>query len=113
MLDPTGADLRLPSEWLSRIPFRSYFFPGLALFIVNGLCSLVAAVASMMETAGFQRYVIGQGLVLVVWILVQVLILQQAEFMHFATAGIGLTIVGLGLILIINPMNNGFSHGNS
>lgn len=112
MFDPTGTDLRLPPEWIFRLPFTDYFAPGLALFIINGVFSLVAAVSAMMESPGFQRYVIAQGVLLVGWIVVQVVIVQQAVFMHFAMVGIGLTIIGLGLILIINPMNNGYSHGS-
>ena len=37
MLDPTGAGIQLPTEWIESSIFGSYFIPGLYLFAMNGI----------------------------------------------------------------------------
>lgn len=107
MTDSSGAALGLPPEWISRLPFRNYFIPGVMLFLVNGIFSVLAAIATISRSRGYEKFVIVQGCLLIAWIFVQVIILHTTGFLHFATAGIGLTLLGLGFILIIDQMREG------
>lgn len=109
MIDPTGAELGLPVEWRSRLPFGDYFVPGMLLFVLNGVLSVTAAVATISQSRGHEKFVITQGIVLTLWILIQVVIVDATKFLHFATAGIGLTLLILGTILWINRLPNGVS----
>lgn len=112
MTDASGTALGLPSDWISVIPFRNYFVPGVILFLVNGIFSILAAVAAMTQSRGYEKFIMIQGALLMGWILVQVLMLRTTEILHLATAGIGLTMLGLGAILSINRIHNGFAnHG--
>lgn len=110
MTDPSGVQIGLPSNWILHIPFRDYFIPGVALFIVNGVFSIIAAVAVMSRSRGYEKFVIAQGALLTVWILVQVMMVRATEFLHFAMAGIGLTMLALGAIMIINRLRNGMGN---
>jgi energy-converting hydrogenase Eha subunit C len=114
MTDPTGADLGLPSDWIFMIPFRDYFVPGVILFVVNGIFSILSAIATMSHSRGYEKFIMAQGILLTGWILVQVLMLRTIEVLHFAMAGIGLTMLVLGVILTINRIHNGYTnHGQS
>jgi len=42
VLDPTGASLGLPTDWLAGSPFGSYLIPGIILFTVLGLYPVAA-----------------------------------------------------------------------
>lgn len=110
MMDPSGVELGLPADWIFTIPFRDYFVPGLILFVVNGIFSILAAVATMSQSRGYEKFIIAQGSLLTGWIFVQVLMLRTTEVLHFAMAGIGLTMLALGAILSINRMHNGFAN---
>jgi len=43
VLEPSGANLGIPLEALEHSPFSTYLVPGIVLFMVNGLGSLVGA----------------------------------------------------------------------
>jgi len=112
MIDPSGVDLGLPSEWMSMLPFQDYFIPGVLLFMLNGISSIVAAIATMGRSRGFEKFIILQGALVTLWILAQVIIFRTVADLHFALAGIGLTLLALGVILVINRIYNGVSnHG--
>lgn len=112
MTDPSGIALGLPRDWIHRIPFHDYFIPGVILFIVNGILSFLCALATMGQSRGYEKMVMVQGSLLTGWILIQVLMLQTTEFLHFTMAVIGLTLIALGAILFINRIRNGLAnHG--
>lgn len=50
VLEPGGANLGFPVEWLGNSPFSDYLIPGIYLLVINGIGSLLGAVAS------FRRY---------------------------------------------------------
>lgn len=43
MVDPTGAHMEMPLEWLEGSPFSSYLVPGIILFSVLGIVPLIVA----------------------------------------------------------------------
>jgi len=49
ILAPDGRLLATPPIWLRQIPFSSFLFPGLVLFFVVGLLSLLVAAALMWQ----------------------------------------------------------------
>jgi hypothetical protein len=110
MIDSTGIDLGLPPEWISRLPFKDYFVPGIMLFVSNGVLSVLSAIATITMRRGYQKFIMFQGCVLMVWILVQIMLLHAIETLHVATAGIGLTLLVLGMILWINRINDETAH---
>jgi hypothetical protein len=72
VLDPSGANLRMSVDWLSGTPFPDYLVPGIVLLALNGLGSLVGAVASFTRYRYAGDIAIALGAFLIVWILAQV-----------------------------------------
>ena len=79
----------MPLEWLDRLPVDSWTWPGVALLATVALPQLVAAwyVGRRDPRAGVVGLVAGAALVL--WIVVQVLLLQRYFFLQPVIAGLG------------------------
>ena len=80
----------MPVEWLERMPSRSWTLPGIALVLTVAVPQLVAAwfVLRRDPRAGVVGLVAGAALVL--WIVVQLLVLQHYFFLQPVIAGVGL-----------------------
>lgn len=102
MLRPRGEWMQLPLEWLDDTPFTDYFWPGFLLFLFNGLGSIAVAALGFTRHMGYPLLVFIQGMVLVSWILIQVLMLQRFYFMQAIYGGIGIGLIVLGYLLCID-----------
>ena len=83
-----GGGLGIPLEWLEGSPFRSYFWPGVILGVVVGGAQALALVAQ------YRRYRLAwgmhaaAGLVMMIWIFVEIAIMLVWSPLHgiyFAT----------------------------
>ncbi len=95
-----GAD-RFPLEWLRNTPFSDYTIPALVLAIVVGGSSLIAAVTIFTGRAVGVLASVAAGLIMAVYIVVEVLSLPAparswVEGVYF---GLGLLIFGLATYL--------------
>lgn len=99
MLDPTGSGMGFSPELLAGTPFQNYFIPGLFLFAVNGLGSLVGGVLNFIRHRTAGETAVGLGLLLMVWIIVQVGLLGLIHWMQPLYFGLGLIELILGLIV--------------
>jgi hypothetical protein len=97
--DPTGGLLQLPVEWLQYSPFKDFLIPGIILFIFNGLFSLAIFVLTLMKHRHYELLIIFQGGTLVIWIVVQVIMLQTIYFLHWLCGGLGILLVSSGWFL--------------
>ncbi len=100
MLDPEEP-LGIPVDLLEQSPFENYFIPSLILFTVIGLGHVFSALAAVY----FPRH---QGYIssvfswaLVIWIVVQVVIMRTAAFLHVLYFLIGLVGAILALRILI------------
>ena len=100
MLDPEEP-LGIPVDLLEQSPFENYFIPSLILFTVIGLGHVFSALAAVY----FPRH---QGYIssffswaLVIWIVVQVVIMRMAAFLHVLYFLIGLVGAILALCILI------------
>lgn len=100
MTDPTGSSMQMSSEWLKRSPFHNYLIPGIVLFSVNGLGSLVASILSFMRKNIAGWLGIGFGAFLFLWICVQVYYMGLTIFLQPMYGGIGLVELLLGIIIL-------------
>lgn len=85
----------MPAEWLESLPVDTWAWPGVALLATVALPQLVAAwlVWRHHPWAALAGLVAGLGLVL--WIVVQVALLQRYFFLQPVVAGLGIVEVGL------------------
>ena len=98
--DPTGNKLQLPLNYLEHTPFRNYLIPGIILLCVNGFFSFFTLLTIILKNKRASLFIIGQGILLSGWIIVQIFLLQMFYApLHgtLLTVGILLTICGLVL----------------
>jgi hypothetical protein len=110
--DPSGGNLRLSVDQLAVSPFPNYLIPGLFLSAVIGVWSLVVAYGLWKRPAWpWTRPLVGwtgrhwswaaallQGIILIAWIVVQVLIIGYASILQPIYFVFGLVILGLCLL---------------
>jgi len=96
LIDTTGAAMGVSVEMLANSPLSSFLIPGLFLVIIHGLGNIVLAVFSFrkMPVAGISS--LGMGIVLCLWIIIQVYWIGLISFLQplFLIVGIIETIVG-------------------
>ena len=94
--DPSGSRLQIPLSSLKHAPFKDFLIPGIVLFIVNGLFNIIAAAAAILNFKHYPTLIAWQGCILIGWIVIQIIMLQQINFLHIALIIIGLTLFMLG-----------------
>lgn len=103
MMYPDGSSLNMGLHWLSGTPFIDYLIPGLILFVVNGLFSLFTVLVYIFRMPYATRLVMIQGVLLIGWIVVQMMLLQTVNTLHIVFGSIGLALFFLGWITKERP----------
>ena len=96
--DPEGWKLGLPKSILQHSPFDDFLIPGIILFLVLGLGSLIVCALVILKVKKNPSWVILMGFVLSVWISVQMLMLRDVNFLHVIYGMIGLTLMIMGIL---------------
>ncbi|MGD8415386.1 MAG: hypothetical protein PVF33_14185 [Candidatus Latescibacterota bacterium] len=96
ILEPGGSNLGIPLELLDNSPFSTYLIPGVVLFGVNGLGSLVGAAASFKRYRYAAETALVLGVFLVVWILLQIYWFAGMHWLHALYLGLGILEFALG-----------------
>lgn len=97
--DPTGSDLQIPTTYLEHSPFKDFLIPGIVLFTVNGVLSLVTLVWTLMQWKQYGWLIMIQGAMLVGWIIIQMIMLREINLYHFIFGSIGLLLLWIGWTL--------------
>lgn len=104
LLDTSGARMGVTTELLANSPFKSFLIPGLFLLFVNGIGNAVGAYLSFTRNkyAGYAG--ISLGVILCLWIIIQVLCISLSSFMQPLFLVIGIAEIYLGWrVLRHNP----------
>lgn len=99
LIDPSGSKLGLPIELIEGSPFSDFLIPGIFLFSVNGVGSMIGAGFSFAKRQYAPQIAIILGALLVAWILIQVLIIHSLSWMHFLYFGLGVIELVYGFYL--------------
>lgn len=99
MLYPDGSGLRMNTGLLRYAPFRDFVIPGLVLFVVNGLLSVIIALFTIVSRHNYERYIICQGVILLVWLTIQIAMIRTLDVMHLlmGVTGVGIILCGVWL----------------
>ena len=97
--DPTGADLKIPLTYLEHSPFNNFLVPGIVLFTINGLFGLLTLLWTVFERKKYAWLIIIQGILLIGWIIVQMIMLREIYYLQFIFGGIGLVLLLIGITL--------------
>ena len=89
----------VPLEWLEGSPFHSYLVPGLFLFFIIGGTSLFAAVAIFRQSPAGRTSALFCGIIVMMWLAVQVSIIGYVSWMQPATAAAAMVILVLAWLL--------------
>ena len=95
-LDPTGGNVGMPLELLDETPFTNFLIPGIVLFVVNGLGSLIGAIASFARHRYAGHAAIALGAFLMAWVLVQVYWFAGFHWLHWLYLGLAIVELALG-----------------
>ncbi len=109
LLAPDGHLLQMPLSNLKDSPFTNYLIPGLLLFVFVGIFPLGVAYGLWRQPAWQWPDAINPfkgahwswagslaaGVILIVWITVQVLLIRAAVFLHYLYWGWGIVLLGL------------------
>ena len=106
LFDPSGKFLGLPLAYLSSSPFRDYFWPGLILFVFNGLSSLIICLAVLLKLKTAPLLTILQAMILCGWLLIQVAMLHIFNGLHVVMGITGLLLIGVGGIGRMKELKN-------
>ena len=96
ILSPDGSLMHMPVSMLNSSPFSNFLIPGMILFFLLGLYPLIVAWCMFFKPTWkwpnlinpFKRYhwswaaSISTGIILIIWISVEVLILKDIHFLH-------------------------------
>ena len=80
--DPSGASLGFPIEQLDGTPFSDYLVPGLFLLVILGVGHLAGGIATLMRWRYAGEGALILGLVLMMWIVVQVILIGLTFFLQ-------------------------------
>ena len=95
--DPSGQKIQMPLDMLKYSPFHNFLIPGLILFFVLGIGSLIAGIQVIRSVKSYSLYIIFIGAVLAIWIITQMLMVRGIHFLHFIYGGIGIVLLILGI----------------
>lgn len=99
IIDPSGKLLQMPLGFINQTIFGNYLVPGIILVTFIGISCIIVAIISMRKSAGFPLALMYQGIVLIIWILVEYLIIRQFMFLQIVYFTAGAVLVLLGLYL--------------
>ncbi len=89
-----GAE-NVPADWLQGSPFRNYFIPGLFLYVCIGGSALYAGIAVFRRWRMARKMAFMSGIIILLWLAVQVAIIGYVSWMQPATAAAAFVILFL------------------
>ena len=101
IFEPDGMGIGMSTEMLSGSPFKDFLIPGLFLFTVNGLCNGFGAYLSFRKNRYAGMFGLGLGIVLILWICVQVFFIGLTHFLQPVFLVIGVIETTLGYAIMI------------
>lgn len=90
-----AGEKNIPLEWLEGSPFSSYLIPSLFLFIFIGGFALFSAVLSFKAHARYQKFAFIFGILILLWIVMQLWIIGYVSGLQPAIAVTGVVIIVL------------------
>lgn len=99
IMHPDGSSMDLSLSLLAHTPFHDYLVPGILLLLANGLCSFFVMALIVMDVRDYALFIIAQGIVLAVWVAVQVLLIRMVVELHVILGIMGLLLIAIGWIL--------------
>ena len=94
--NPNGSSLGMSVSILASSPFYDYLIPGIVLFVSNGLVSIGAFIGIMFKPRKLAWLVWAQGVILLIWLFVQILLIETLHPLQFILGAVGAALIILG-----------------
>jgi len=96
---PDGSSLKLPLDLLKHTPFKNFKIPGILLFVSVGMVGALAIVMTILQISYHAKYIIAAGLILTVWMLVQMVFTAEIYRLQYIVLAIGIAELLCGIAL--------------
>jgi hypothetical protein len=90
LLDTTGSKMGVTSELLANSPLKSFLLPGIFLVFINGIANAAGAYISFTRKSFAGHIGIVLGIILCLWIIIQVYWISMSSFLQPLFLVIGL-----------------------
>jgi hypothetical protein len=97
--DPSGHPMKIPQTVLQHTPFHSFLIPGMLLLVSQGLMSLAVLAIAVFSKRGYGWWIGFQGCNLFAWITIEVMLLREVVWLHYAYWALGLLLIACGWAL--------------
>ena len=91
--NPDGGVMNLPLSLLVGTPFKDFLIPGILLSTIVGGVNLLAVFYNIQRHVNRYNWAMAGGIIISGWIVVQMILIQAAHWLHFLYLGIGILIV--------------------
>ena len=98
IFDPSGRPLKMNTAILAGSPFDTFLIPGLVLVLFIGVSCIVIAFLMIYDKSYSTRLIFNQGIVMIGWIVVQLLIIKQFHLLQLLYLFIGVAFVYVGYL---------------
>lgn len=105
LLDTSGKGMGVTTDLLSKSPLNSFLLPGLFLLIVNGFGNALGAYLSFTRNKFAGQLGLILGVLLTLWIIIQVAWITLSSFLQPLFLVIGLTNIFLSRMILKNKSN--------
>ncbi len=99
LITPDGSSMQLSSSYLQGTPFSSYVIPGLVLLFLVGGSNLFASIALFQHKRTALTLSLLAGIILLLWMGVQILMIGPLYWLQFFILGAALLITLVSLQL--------------
>ena len=107
IVNPGGEPWNMPQSVLQYSPFRSYLVPGIILLSANGLLSFWVLWMTVSRHPEFGWWVIMQGVVLLGWLIVEVVMLRLMVWPHYMYGAVAIVLVTSGIAIVRTNSSQG------
>src|SRR6185436_19671189 len=97
MAAPDGSTIQLSIHFLDHSPFHDYFYPGLALFLANGVFGIATLLLIAFKSPLFPKMIFLQGCLLAGWIIIQMIMIRFIHPFQFIFLSIAFFLIVSGI----------------
>lgn len=99
MEDVSGKSVGFSVDYIRFSPFVDYFWPGWILFVTIGIYGFACFLLAAFQYRYYPFHIRLQGLVLVGWILIQIIMVRDFNMLHGICLAIGLVFFTTGKMI--------------
>lgn len=96
---PDGTVMGLSENTLRFSPFLNFLIPGIILLIFNGISNIVVAILTIHRNRYYSLLISFQGIVLVVWLVMQMYYLREINALQLSMFLVGLLLILIGILI--------------